>query len=271
MKNTEFVERLLMITELPTLYIKGGIGRPLTDANKKKAIDQYAYNKNRSSKINAASSATFGFDCCGVVKSVIWGFNGDVTKALGGAKYKSNGLNDVTEHGLFELCTYKSNDLDNIIPGELLYMKGHCGIYVGNGEVVECTPSWKDGVQITKLSDRKWLKHGRLEPYIEYPSSIYDYDGACADKPKTEPKKETKPPIASCYPNLRLGSMGVNVEYLQRDLNYLGAKLKVDGQFGSLTYKALRDFQSKHYGLVVDGIYGQHTQRVMKEVILNGN
>lgn len=255
MKNTEFVERLLMLTELPTLYIKGGIGRPLTDANKKKAIEQYTYNKNRSAKIYAASSATFGFDCCGCVKSVIWGFNGDVTKALGGAKYKSNGLNDVSELGLFELCTCKSTDLGNIIPGELLYMKGHCGVYVGNGEVVECTPSWKDGVQKTKLSDRKWLKHGRLEPYIEYDDV---------------PNVIAKPKIASCTPNLRRGSYGMEVSYLQSDLNYLGESLSVDGIFGMLTQEAVKRFQKKH-GLVVDGIYGQHTQRVLKGVILNGH
>lgn len=257
MKNTEFVKRLLMITELPTLYIKGGIGRPLTDANKKKAIEQYTYNKNRSAKINAALSATFGFDCCGVIKSVIWGFNGDVTKALGGAKYKSNGLDDVSEHGLLEMCIYKSNDFEHILPGELLYMKGHCGVYVGNGEVVECTPSWKDGVQITKLSDRKWLKHGRLEPHIEYD-----------DIPNVIAKE--KPKIASCTPNLRRGSYGMEVSYLQRDLNYLGESLSVDGIFGRLTDEAVKRFQKKH-GLVVDGIYGLHTQRVLKGVILNGH
>lgn len=39
----------------------------------------------------------------------------------------------------------------------------------------------------------------------------------------------------------------------------------VDGVFGSLTYKAVKDFQ-KDYGLSVDGIYGSSTQKAMKKV-----
>ena len=51
--------------------------------------------------------------------------------------------------------------------GILVWMEGHMGIYVGNGLVIEATPKWKDGVQITKLTDRKWL--GWCEcPYITY-------------------------------------------------------------------------------------------------------
>jgi LysM repeat protein len=68
---------------------------------------------------------------------------------------------------MIEKCSNLSTDFNNITPGEAVWIKGHIGVYIGNGQVVECTPAWKDGVQITNLSQRQWTKHGKL-PYIEY-------------------------------------------------------------------------------------------------------
>ena len=52
---------------------------------------------------------------------------------------------------------------------------------------------------------------------------------------------------------LKLGSKGNDVKALQSKLN-----LKVDGVFGPLTEKAVKEFQKKN-GLVVDGIVGTKT------------
>lgn len=248
MTNNEFIERLQMVTELPTLYIKGGIGRPLTDANKKKAIEQYEYNKKREKKIMSASSATFGFDCVGLIKAIAWGFCGDVTKAIGGAKYKSNGVPDVNEDGMLNLCTDVSSNMSFITPGEFLYMKGHCGVYIGENKVVECTPAFSDGVCITRISDRKWTKHGKL--------SFIDY-GVQSVKPSLE-----TPVLASAFPHLKRGSKGMQVSYLQQDLNYIGYKLDVDGIFGPITETMVRDFQ-KLVSIKVDGIYGPLTKNAL--------
>ena len=60
--------------------------------------------------------------------------------------------------------------------GEYLWMNGHCGVYIGNGLAVECTPKWDNKVQITAVGNigsksgyntRTWTKHGKL-PYITY-------------------------------------------------------------------------------------------------------
>jgi hypothetical protein len=59
-------------------------------------------------------------------------------------------------------------------------------------------------------------------------------------------------------PTLRKGSEGEEVKALQNLLNQRGAKLKVDGKFGTLTYQAVRDFQEEN-GLFVDGIAGPET------------
>lgn len=160
-----------------TYYIKGGFGLVLNASGKKRAIEQYKYNADRADKINALDPHTFAFDCCGLIKGVYWGFVGDAKKTYGGAVYEANGLKDANESGLFKLCYHVSEDMTSILPGEFLYMKGHCGIYAGGGKVYESTPSGKCGAQVTDLNRVKWSAHGKL-PFIEYEEA--------AEKPKQE-------------------------------------------------------------------------------------
>lgn len=59
---------------------------------------------------------------------------------------------------------------------------------------------------------------------------------------------------------LRLGMSGNHVRAGQVALNRHGYGLAVDGQFGSATDAAVRNFQSRH-GLAVDGLMGPNTWR----------
>lgn len=117
------------------------------------------------------------FDCVCLIKSILWGF--DFKKgAHGGAIYGSNGVPDVGANKMIELCEDISYDFKNISVGEILWLDGHVGIYVGDRRVVEATVAWdskvlfsyvlEDGVRI-KDNHRvyKWIKHGKL-PYIKY-------------------------------------------------------------------------------------------------------
>lgn len=246
MTSKEFIEKLIDVSKRKTYYIKGGFGLLLNASGKKRAIKQYKYNEERADKINALDSATFGFDCCGLIKGVIWGFDGNLKKTYGGAEYKANGLDDLNEKGLFNLCADISDDFGNIKAGEFLYMPGHCGIYIGNGNVIESTPWGACGVQITEINRVKWKAHGEL-PFIEY-----------------EAKDKIAPPIPAYY--LKIGSRGMNVYNLQACLNYKGAGLKTDGIFGPLTKQALMEFQ-RNNNLVVDGVYGPKTQNKLREVL----
>lgn len=249
MNVDEFLQRYENALKCKTIYAKGGFGITLTDAGKKRVIEAYAYNKKRADKINAMPKDSFAFDCCGAVKGIVWGFIGDPKKVYGGAVYKSNGLPDVSEKGLLDLCHGVSSTKDNtaILPGEFLYMKGHCGIYAGNGYVYEATPSGADGLQKTSLGFQKWEKHGFLN-FIEY---------------------NKKPDVQIvAKPTLRFGSKGMQVDYLQKNLNSLGLceALDIDGIFGKLTERSLKTFQAK-YHLSVDGIYGPKSYAKMQEVI----
>lgn len=247
MTNLEFIEKLKVAVNCKTLYVKGGFGLTLNAKGKERAINSYKYNAARADKINAMPNDSFGFDCCGLVKGTgYWGFDGDPKKVYGGAVYKSNGMDDVNELGLIKLCSKRSGDMNNILIGELLYMKGHCGVYIGDGKVIESTPTGKDGVQITTINYHNWTEHGQL-PDVEYGNSPVE-------------------PHIIAKPTLRKGSKGMQVDFLQKNLNATGAQLSVDGQFGPLTYAALKKFQSK-YGLEVDGIYGPRSYAMMREVL----
>lgn len=65
-------------------------------------------------------------------------------------------------------------------------------------------------------------------------------------------------PRASGSPVLKSGSRSSDVSWLQSALNKLGYGLNVDGQFGTLTENAVKDFQSAN-GLSVDGKVGVQT------------
>lgn len=177
MNNLELAEKAKWVaSNLKTLYILGCFGAPMNASNKKRYTSNYDYNKqaDRKKMIENASADTFGFDCVCLIKGLLWGFNGDASKTYGGAIYKSNGVPDIGANQIINVCTEVSADFTKIEIGELCWMEGHVGIYVGDGLSVECTPKWTNNVQFTACNrtiagrnKRTWTKHGKL-PYVEY-------------------------------------------------------------------------------------------------------
>ena len=174
--NVELVNKLKDIAKnYKTLYVMGCFGAPMTESNKTRYINHHSYNQrpDRKPMIQAASANTFGFDCVCFVKGLLWGWNGNASKTYGGAGYAINGVPDIGTEQMIAVCKDVSTDFSKIQVGEFLWMQGHCGIYIGNGQAVECTPAWKNGVQVTTVRNikdgtgHKWTKHGKL-PYIEY-------------------------------------------------------------------------------------------------------
>lgn len=162
-----------------TLYVHGCFGAPMTDANKAYYITNTYYNRqnSRQAMIKAATPDTFGFDCVCLIKGILWGWIGDAKQAYGGAVYRSNGIPDINADMMIAECRDVSTDFSHIEVGEALWMSGHIGIYIGNGLGVECTPAWKNCVQITAVNApkmgyyrRDWTKHGKL-PWVTYSSA----------------------------------------------------------------------------------------------------
>lgn len=167
-------------TNYKTLYVNGCWGTPLTEANKQRFLKNPKNARaDRQAKIEAASADTFGFDCVCLVKSLSgWGWSGDANHHYGGVDFGSNGVPDVGEDGVLNLCEDVSDNFATVQAGEYLYMDDHCGIYVGNGMAVEAVSRWQDGVQLTRIWNmlsndgtpgRYWEKHGKL-PWIAYES-----------------------------------------------------------------------------------------------------
>lgn len=123
---------------------------------------------------------SWNFDCVILVKALLWGWCENKNVAHGGAIYLSNGVPDVNADGMIQQCYDVSSDFNNITRGELLWMNGHVGVYIGNRKVIECTSAWEHKVQYSDIGydgrrsrngiqSGYWKKHGKL-PYIEYTS-----------------------------------------------------------------------------------------------------
>lgn len=89
-------------------------------------------------------------------------------------------------------CSGVSTNFSKIVPGEAVWMKGHIGVYIGGGKVIECSLAFKNCVQVTAclnigaisgMNGRRWVKHGKL-PYITYDTAGAATGGAgTAQKP----------------------------------------------------------------------------------------
>ena len=170
----------------------------MTAANKTRYCNNHAYNKaaDRTAMIKAASADTFGFDCVCLIKGLLWGWNGDASKTYGGAQYAVNGVPDIGADTMITKCSNISTDFSKIEVGEAVWLSGHIGIYIGDGLAVECTPSWKNCVQVTACNcaksgynRRNWTKHGKL-PYVSYTGMAENVagsgDGSAAQTTNTQ-------------------------------------------------------------------------------------
>lgn len=184
MTNLELKNKLLdIVNNYKTIYGMGTWGWVVTQS----AIDRKKKESSwwTSSRVKTISKVIgknyFMFDCVGLIKGILWGWNGS-NKIYGGAGYACNGVPDVNTEGMLAKCKNVSTNFSNVEVGEYLWMSGHCAIYIGDGLCVECTPIWKNGVQITAVANigkksgynsRSWTKHGKL-PYITYEKEEVD-------------------------------------------------------------------------------------------------
>lgn len=188
--NYHLVAKLNEIVEdFNTMYVYGAIGQKLSRSLITDRANAYPwfYTSSRMEKYDkaiASGKLIWSFDCVNLIEAILWGWSGDSSKTSGGTVYESNGVPDTNADGFFNLCNNKkyydkdNGDWSSIEIGEAVWMKGHIGVYVGEGLVIECTPSWSNNVQITGLGNkpfkntyngksRVWSGHGKIR-YINY-------------------------------------------------------------------------------------------------------
>lgn len=232
MTNREFVAKALEIAKnYKTLYVYACFGAPLTGANVQRYLTNHQFNANpaRAVMIKKAANKTppvYGFDCVNLIKAILWGWSGDASKSYGGATYKANGVPDVSADGMRNLLKdVAKNGWRDMQPGEAVWMPGHIGIYVGDGLVVECTPAWRNCVQVTACGNigkvsgyntRNWEQHGKL-PWVEYGTihttvkvgdivqfvGGYHYASAAADKPTGAKRTAGKAKVTAIKPGAK--------------------------------------------------------------------
>ena len=166
-----------------TAYMLGPWGWPATSKMIQRATTQGSNAKTNRQwlpQANAIKDKGFLFDCVGLIKGILWGWDGDLSRTYCGAGYACNGVPDYDAKKMIDCCREVSADFSDIVPGEAVWMDGHIGVYVGEGLVVEATPKWRGGVQRSTLANtagsktlpgtagaRTWTKHGKL-PWVDY-------------------------------------------------------------------------------------------------------
>lgn len=232
MTAREFVDKLIDIEKnYKTVYGMGMPGMPITDATIKEKVKQSSWWKPvREIEIRKLiGKGYFGFDCICLAKAILWGWSGDFSKRMGGAKYLSNNVPDWGADYTNRMGIERSTDFSKIELGHYVWMTGHIGFYIGDGLVIEASPKWKNGVQKTAVlnigkkagyNGRTWTTHGKLA-WVDY-----------AEKDDNMLKKGDKNEAVKYFQTLLLKA--------GYDLAQYGA----DGSFGGVTVRAVEALQS---------------------------
>lgn len=171
MKDTVFLEKLKFAASQPSVYLWGTFGIKLTDSLIAQKAKQYPgrYSERRQKELRERTGEfLWAWDCAGLVKGILWGWDGDRDFPYGGGVYESEGVPDVNVSGWERNCHDVSADFTTLLPGELVFLPGHMGVYLGNGTVVEATLGfYGDGIVYTPLAGRGWTHHGKCN-FIEY-------------------------------------------------------------------------------------------------------
>lgn len=191
--NTGLVAYAKAQLGLPYWY--GTFGQTATEALYKAKAKQYPSRYKRSN-YNQGWAHQYGarvHDCVGLIKGYLW--SDTPTSA---PKYKA--AQDLSADGMIKACKRKGaiKTMPEVV-GLLVHYKGHIGVYIGNGYVIEAR-GHNYGVVKTKLSDRGWTSWGYC-PFITYATAA-NYFKKCDAK----------------YTSIvdALGSIGVNSSFSYR-------------------------------------------------------
>ncbi len=154
-------------------YWYGTFGQLATKAlheNRKKAYPKYYtandYPKQYGKKVH---------DCIGLVKGYFW------TKGADSTEYEyCKVFPDVSADAQYRRSTRKGGTISTLpeVPGVLVFMDGHVGVYIGGGWVIEAR-GHQFGVVKTRLKDRPWKRWAFVDE-LEYIEEKPDID---EDKP----------------------------------------------------------------------------------------
>lgn len=207
--------------------------------NKAKEINNMSTKYKLGTYCQKSENGKLLTDCSGLIKGILWGYPA--------VKYASNNVQDINANTIIKKCTSVTTDFTKAKKGWLVWMDGHIGIYIGNGQVIESSPRWKNGVQKTfcrgsgyrnneGLNERTWTKCGKFDIYIDYTQSV----------------QQSKPSVSSSNTN----TSGSIVDYLKSkgiDSSYSNRK-KLAAQYNISNYQGTAAQNTKLLNLMKAGV-----------------
>lgn len=176
--NLDLVQWAIEAEESGWGYVWGTYGHVLTRSYYEAKLEQYPDGVgNYADFIEANWLGKRTADCVGLIKGYCW-FDPEA-QSIG---YAVNGMPDVSTEPMITMCD-ESGSIDTMpeIPGLLLWMDGHVGVYIGDGYAIEAMGT-RYGVVKTQVAGRGWVKWGKI-PCIEY----------IEEAEETEPTETTTP------------------------------------------------------------------------------
>lgn len=119
-------------------------------------------------------------DCAGLIKSYMWyDFN------TGKFVYGSNGCPDFNTERMFSAATVKGpiNSIPEV-PGIAVYHRGHVGVYIGDGWVIEAMGT-RYGVRMTRIEEGSWTNWFYI-PSLTYVNPQPEEEPASEENEATE-------------------------------------------------------------------------------------
>lgn len=232
-------------------YVLGTYGQILTPAVLRAKQNQGygvgAYNRRHNTYVRKYLNKRVS-DCYGLVKGFLWtDKNGKVTY---------DGRMDRNQEMAYNAAKEKGT-IANIpeIPGLVLWMKGHAGIYIGNGEFIEIA-GVPVGMRKGKITNGKVTRGSKFTHWFK--DTFIDYGkGGITIPPNKQPVK----PVMKWYGIGSPHNEIAPVQELQKNLEALGYSVGswgTNGVMGKDTAGAIGKFQKDH-GLVVDNQAGIKT------------
>ena len=161
--NLDLVQYAIEAEKAEWGYVWGTYGLVLTEARFETQLEQYPDDIGEHEEFireNWIGRRTA--DCVGFIKGYGW-LNPDTHQI----EYGTNGMADVSADEMHNAAEEKGS-IDTIpeIPGLAVWMEGHIGIYIGNGETIEAMGT-RSGVVRRQLSEGAWTDWLKI-PYITY-------------------------------------------------------------------------------------------------------
>lgn len=161
--NTDLVTWVIQASNSGWGYVYGTYGTVLTDSILEQKKQQFPDNINPYYDfIQENWMGRRTADCVGLIKGYAW-YNPATSSFTIGA----NGMPDVSADGMYSAAAVKGTmDTMPDVPGIAVWQKGHIGVYIGNGKVVEAKGTMY-GVVTSELSKGTWQGWCYL-PAIQY-------------------------------------------------------------------------------------------------------